>query len=307
MTVDGPIAILGCGTIGASWTALFLASGRSVQAWDPDPARRAALRPRVAAILPRLRRLGHRGRGRLRVFATLKRALVGAAHVQENAPERIATKHALYADVERGAPPEAVIASSTSSFTWSDLAAPLARKARLVIAHPFNPPHLIPLVEFYGTDDDAVASARQLYESAGRVCIRLKREAPGHVANRLSSALWREAVHIVAEGIADVADVDRALVEGPGLRWAVQGAHLAYHLGGGAGGIAAYLEHLGPSQERRWATLGSPKLDARTRALLVDGVLRVASGRTVAELEAERDTHLEALLRARRRAATRSR
>jgi carnitine 3-dehydrogenase len=171
---------------------------------------------------------------------------------------------------------------------------------RLVVAHPFNPPHLVPLVEVYGSAVAPISRRAALFRRLGKTVVVLKKEAPGHVANRLASALWREAVNIVAEGIADVADVDAALVNGPGLRWAVVGAHMTYHLGGGPGGIESYLRHLGPSRERRWQSLGSPKLTPRVRKKLIEGVLMEAEGRSIETLERERDAKLIWILRARK-------
>lgn len=298
------VAVLGCGLIGESWSALFLAHGLDVAAWDPDAAALAALPTRVEPPLAQLRALGAMADriGRLSLAPTVAAAVEGAAWIQENAPEKTAVKHALYAEVEAAAPADAVIASSTSSLTWSDLAAGVARRERFITAHPFNPPHLMPLVELFAADADTRHRAEAFYRALGRETVALKKDAVGHIANRLASALWREAVNIVAEGIADVADVDAALVHGPGLRWSVIGAHMAYHLGGGPGGIAHYLDHLGPSQERRWATLGTPSLTPEVRQLLVDGIAREAAGRSVATLEAERDRALMLALAARRRA-----
>jgi 3-hydroxyacyl-CoA dehydrogenase len=213
-------------------------------------------------------------------------------------------KIALYHEIEAAAAPEAVIASSTSSLLWSDLAREMQHPERFLLAHPFNPPHLMPLVELYARDAALLDRAEQFYRALGRDTIRLKREAAGHVANRLASALWREAVNIIAEDIADVADVDRALVAGPGLRWSVIGAHMAYHLGGGAGGIGHYLEHLGPSQEKRWQTLGQPRLTPEICRKLVEGIAAEAAGRSVEELEAERDRQLMAILQLRAAANT---
>ncbi|PWC90076.1 3-hydroxyacyl-CoA dehydrogenase [Azospirillum sp. TSH100] len=298
------VAVLGCGLIGESWSALFLAHGLDVAAWDPDGAVLAALPERVERLLGQLRALGTATTvpGRLSIAPTVAAAVAGAGWIQENAPEKTVVKHSLYAEVEAAAAADAVIASSTSSLTWTDLAAGVVRRDRLVTAHPFNPPHLMPLVELFAADARALARAQTFYRGLGRATVVLKKDAVGRIANRLASALWREAVNIVAEGIADVADVDAALVHGPGLRWSVIGAHMAYHLGGGPGGIAHYLDHLGPSQERRWATLGSPSLTPEVRQLLIDGIAQEASGRSVATLEAERDHGLILTLAARRNA-----
>ncbi len=297
-----PVAIVGCGLIGAGWAAVFTAAGLEARAWDPDPARLASLRDRVRPLRAALGKLQPVRRGRLVLAKSLDDAVAHVRLVQENAPENLAAKRALLAAIEAAADPATVIASSTSALLWSDLAQEMARPERLLVAHPFNPVHLIPLVELFTPDPALADHAVAFYTALGKRPVRLRREMPGHIAGRLAAALWREAVHLVGEGVASVADIDAALVEGPGLRWAVQGAHLSYHLGGGAGGIADYLEHLGPSQERRWATLGEPSLDAATRELLVLGVAEEAGGRSVAELEAARDRALVELMRARRKA-----
>jgi 3-hydroxyacyl-CoA dehydrogenase len=297
------VAIVGGGLIGASWAALFTANGIDVVAWDPDAAAREQFRGRMNAARKQLAQLGRRGRGRLKVVARLKAALADADFIQENAPEKLDLKHRLFGEIVAAAKPQATIASSTSSFSWSQLTEGMNEPARLIVSHPFNPPHLVPLVELFGTDAVRVQQAAAFYEAMGKVTVRMKREAPGHVANRLASALYREAVHIVAEGIADVADVDKALVEGPGLRWSIQGAHMTYHLGGGDGGIRHYLDHLGPSQEKRWAALGQPALTPAVKDAIVRGVEAEAAGRSIVELAAERDAMLiETLkLRAKRR------
>ncbi len=286
------VAIVGGGLIGASWAALFTANDMDVIAWDPDAAARALFRDRVKAARKQLALLGRRGKGKVKVVARLKAAIAEADFIQENAPEKLELKHKLFAEILSVAKPQATIASSTSSFAWSQLTEGMKEPARLIVSHPFNPPHLVPLVELYGTDANRVAQAAAFYEAMGKVTIRMKREAPGHVANRLASALYREAVNIVAEGIADVADVDTALVEGPGLRWSIQGAHMTYHLGGGEGGYRHYLDHLGPSQEKRWAALGAPALTSEVKDQLVRGVEEEAAGRSITELSAERDTML---------------
>ncbi|MFU1477867.1 3-hydroxyacyl-CoA dehydrogenase NAD-binding domain-containing protein [Roseovarius sp. C7] len=295
-----PIAILGAGLIGLGWAALFAHHGAQVTLWDPSADALAAVPDRIAKPLADLAMLDERpARGQWRVTPDLAAAVAGAVLIQENAPESMPLKHALYADLEQVAPPEAILASSTSSLTWDDLAPGLRKPDRLITAHPFNPPHLVPLVELYGPDPVRLDRAEVLYIAAGRVAVRLNRPATGHIANRLASALWREAVHIVADGIAEVEAVDRALMNGPGLRWSVLGAHMAYHLGGGSGGMTAYLDHLGPSQERRWDDLGAPRLTPEVKSRLIDGVAKASAGRDIATLEAERDAALIALLQSR--------
>ncbi len=296
------IAILGAGLIGVSWAALFQHHGANIRIWDPKPEALAEVAARMAGPAAQMGQVAPEAGlpGHLILCDSLAEAVQGADLIQENAPENAALKHSLYAEVEPLMGADAVLASSTSALTWSDLSPGLQDPSRLITAHPFNPPHLVPLVEIYGTDPVRMARAEAIYRTADRVPVRLKKDATGHIANRLASALWREAVFMVQDGIADVEAIDAALVNGPGLRWSVLGAHMAYHLGGGDGGMAGYLAHLGPSQERRWAALGQPALSDAVQAELVAGVTREAAGRSIAELEATRDTALIAALLARK-------
>lgn len=301
-SAQGPskVAVVGGGLIGISWSALFLAYGYDVTLYEPAQAGREAIRDSVETPMAQVAELtpGLPAPGSLTLTETLEEAVDGAVWVQENAPEQVPLKRRIYEEVEAAAPPDITIASSTSSLVWSDLSADMKDPLRLITAHPFNPPHLMPLVELCGGDPARVEAAAGFFRALGRRPVFLKREAVGHIANRLSSALWREAVSMVAEGIADVEDIDAALVYGPGLRWSVVGSHMAYHLGGGPGGIGHYLAHLGPSQERRWRDLGDPQLDEPTRRKLVDGIAAEARGRSITALESARDTGLIAVQRA---------
>ncbi|UWR26003.1 3-hydroxyacyl-CoA dehydrogenase [Sulfitobacter sp. S223] len=298
---DTQIAILGAGLIGACWAALFVHHGATVRVWDPQRTALDKLAERMTRPLAQLKELEPESasQGKVVYHDMVEEAVEGAVLIQENGPENLDLKHALYTRVEPMMAPDAILASSTSALTWSELASGFSDPDRLITAHPFNPPHLVPLVETFGHDADRLNRAEAIYRAAGRVPVRMNKDATGHIANRLSSALWREAVHMVAEGIADVAAIDAALVNGPGLRWSVIGAHMAYHLGGGEGGMAGYLSHLGPSQERRWASLGVPSLTQDVCTALVDGVAAEAAGRDIATLEQQRDTALIALLKAR--------
>lgn len=298
------IAILGCGLIGESWAGLFAGHGYTVRCWDIDPlvARRAVAGATAiaSAIAP-----ADQQAGKVTAANDLAEALTGASWAQENIVERVPEKQALYDQVFRLAASDLLIASSTSSLTWTELTRRVASPERIVTAHPFNPPHLMPLVEVYAADKQTAERAESLFRSLDREPVFLNRPATGHIANRLSSALWREAVNIVAEGIADVEAVDRALVNGPGLRWAVVGAHMAYHLGGGEGGIRHYLAHLGPSQERRWADLGTPSLTPEVIEALIQGIEAETEGRPVQELASERDNAIRRILDALRQPKTR--
>lgn len=300
VTSGAQISVVGGGLIGISWAALFAAYGHDVIIFEPDVGAHAPLQGALAHPMAQIALIDADlpPAGRITVTADLHQSVGTCAFVQENAPENVPLKRRLYAQIEALAPADVTIASSTSSLIWSDLSAEMANPTRLITAHPFNPPHLMPLVELFGADTARVDAACAFYKSLGRHPVRLKREAVGHIANRLSSALWREAVNMVAEDIADVAAIDEALVYGSGLRWSVMGAHLAYHLGGGAGGIDHYLDHLGPSQERRWQDLGTPRLDDATKEKLKQGIRLEAAGRSVASLETTRDDALIALQRA---------
>lgn len=296
------VAVVGAGLIGASWTALLTWKGHMVRVVDPAAETAARIEAMQARAWTALRQLeappGAPGPWQV---LPLAEAVAGVDLVIEAGPEALAAKRALLAEVDAAAAPGVPIASSTTAHPPSALQEGLAHPGRLLVAHPFNPPHLVPLVEIVpgaATDPAVTAAVRAFFDGLGKQTILVKREATGHVANRLAAALYREAVHLVAEGIADVEDVDKAVAFGPGLRWAVMGPHMLYHLGGGAGGLRAYLDHLGPAQERRWADLGTPALTDAVKAALVAGVEAEAAGRALPELEAERDAALVAVLKA---------
>ncbi len=295
------VAIVGTGTIGASWTSLFLANGFDVVASDPAPEAEVKLRAFVARALPDCRRSAQVRVGRLWFVPRVEDAVAHCDLVQENAPEREALKADLFATLEGAAPPHAILASSTTAFPHSKLVSKVKDPARVIVAHPFNPPHLVPLVELVGAKPDAPAirAAFEFYKSLGQEPVILKKEAVGHLANRLQAALMREALYILEQGIADVDDIDRAVRHGPGLRWAFMGPFQTFHLAGGPGGIRHYIAHLFDSQRRRWASLGEPVVDDDLKATLVEGIERMTDGRSIAELEVERDRALKAILAAR--------
>lgn len=297
------VAALGGGLIGRSWTALFLAAGRSVAVYDPDPDTEARVHETVELAWPVLTSLGLvRGtRGELVICDDPREAVEGAGFVQESIPERVALKHELYAAIETVIGEDTVVASSASGLTLGELQGGWKDPGRLVLGHPFNPPHLVPLVEVMGnerTDVGVVDGARSFYESIGKVTIEIKREVPGHVANRLQAALWREAIHLVNEGVASVEDVDTAVSSGPGLRWAVMGPTQLFHLGGGDGGLAGFCEKYADSFNRWWDDLGTPYLDEATAQRLVDGLSASTRSRSIDELVAARDDVLTAVVAA---------
>ena len=298
------VAVIGCGLIGASWAALFSAFGHQVRLWDAAPEWKTRAQNAIADALRQLRELGASGNGPLTFSDTLEDAVAGVDWAQENVPEHLDVKRDVFKRICSAASPTSVIASSTSSFTWTQLEELVSQPARLITAHPFNPPHLMPLVEVYAADESIGAMSREFFASLGKQPIMLRRPMTGHVANRLASALWREAVNIVAMGVADVADVDLAMTEGPGLRWSIVGPHMAYHLGGGAGGIRHYLGHLGDSQARRWADLGTPTLTADVKEQLARGVEHEAAGRSIEQIAQARDQMIVDVLKLRRNRST---
>ena len=291
------VAVIGSGTIGASWAALFIGHGYDVIATDPGPDAEARMRAFVARALPNAKPEKSVEQGSLTFVATSEEAAANADLIQENAPERADLKVDLIARLEAAAPPHCIIASSTTAFPQSTIAMKAKDKTRVIVAHPFNPPHLVPLVELVGVTPDApaVLAAYQFYKSLGREPVILKKEAVGHLANRLQGALMREAMYCLEQGIAGVEDIDRALRYGPGLRWAFMGAFQTYHLAGGAGGIRHYFKHLGASQTQRWEALGTPTLNPAFEAKAIAGVEAMIGGRTISDLEAERDRALKAI------------
>ncbi|CUJ57488.1 Probable 3-hydroxybutyryl-CoA dehydrogenase [Achromobacter xylosoxidans] len=298
------VAIVGAGTIGASWAALFLAYGLEVVVCDPAADAESLTRARVAAAWPVLTELGRVAAGAspeaLRFDADLAGALRGVDFVQENGPEREDFKTDLFARMDALLPPEVIVASSSSGLIMSRLQARCPHAARFVIGHPFNPPHLIPLVEVVGgkqTSEATVERCIAFYRRLGKHPIRVNKEVPGHIANRLQAALWREAIHLAADNVASVADIDAAVSQGPGLRWALFGPHMTFNLGGGAGGMAHFMDHLlGPIQTW-WDDLVTPEVTPELRRRLIEGVNAEAGQRDIADLVRDRDAQLTALLK----------
>ena len=303
------IAIIGTGVIGASWAALFLAKGLDVVATDIAPNAETALRRFVDGAWPALERLGLvPGASPLRLaFAVdVPAAVKGTDLVQENGPERIDFKRNLYGQLDELLPPEVIIASSSSGLTMSEiqLGCP-SHPERCVIGHPFNPPHLIPLVEIVGgakTSEDTIRRASEFYTAMGKRTVRLNKEVPGHVANRLQSALAREVYHLIDAGVVSVADADAALCWGPGLRWGIMGQVLLNHLGGGQGGMEHFLQQFTGPLTAWWKVLGTPQLTPELQRKLIDGVHAEIGQRSVNDLAAERDEVLLGLLELRNRA-----
>jgi carnitine 3-dehydrogenase len=305
MTYDKPIsriAIVGTGVIGASWAAYYLARGFDVVATDPAPGAEANLRAYVDRAWPDLETIGlmpGASRARLSFTADLKEALADADFVQENGPERIEFKQQLFAEIDAATPVDSLIASSSSGLTMSLIQANCAHPERCVIGHPFNPPHIIPLVEVVGgerTAPEAIAQAMAFYSEVGKKPILLHKELPGHVANRLQTALYKEILYLIQAGVLSVADADDAVSFGPGLRWGVMGPSLQWHVAGGAGGIGHFVEHLMPQMVASMAHLGTPDVTPDLTQTIVDGVSAEAGGKSVEQLAAEENKILLGLL-----------
>lgn len=298
------IAVVGTGLIGASWTAYYLSRGLEVAATDPAPGARDLLAAFIARVWPQLEELGLAANADPNrwTFAKDVESVVGDADfVQENAPEREEIKRDVFARIDAGAASDVVIASSASGMLMTPLQVGLKHPERCILSHPFNPPHLVPLVELSGgeqTDSTALDWSMAFYEAVGKVPIRLAREMPGHIASRMQGAMWREAVYLVEQGIASVEDIDKALAYGPGLRMAAFGPHMTFHLAGGSGGLQHFIDHIGESQVRRWKTFGHPELTPALREKLIEGVAAECKGRSIADLEAERDACLIAVIKA---------
>ncbi|MDX1575268.1 MAG: 3-hydroxyacyl-CoA dehydrogenase NAD-binding domain-containing protein [Kiloniellales bacterium] len=309
------VAVLGAGTIGASWTALFLAAGLEVDVYDPSDRAQDYVADYVATAWPSLAQLGLTRSAEPRTphfFATPEEA-VGRAHfVQESVPERLEVKHDIYRRIEPHLAPQAIVASSASGLMVREMQAGWRDPGRFILAHPFNPPHLIPLVELLAnerTADDVLDRAEQFYEACGKVTIRMNKEIPGHVANRLQAALWREAIHLVVEGVASVEDVDKAVWAGPGLRWSIMGPHMLFSLasGGPSGdpggdpsgvrGMDMFCERYRDSFHRWWDSLGTPTLTPEVGAALAAGIAEEEAGRDFKSLAATRDRKLVAVMK----------
>jgi 3-hydroxyacyl-CoA dehydrogenase len=308
MSYDKPIhriAVVGTGVIGASWAAQYLARGFDVVATDPAPNAEANLRKYVDEAWEQLEEIGlspGASRDRLSFTKDMKQALAEADLVQENGPERPDFKMKLFADMDDATPVDSLIASSSSGITPSVMQTKCKHPERVLVGHPFNPPHIIPLVEVVGgakTAPEAIEQAMRFYASIGKKPIQLRKELPGHVANRLQAALYREMLYLIEQGVLSVEETDTAVCYGPGLRWGVMGQSLQWHLGGGAGGIKHFMDHLMDPLAGMMKVLGTPNITPQLKQTVVDGVLREAGRRSVDQLAQEENEVLIGLLKLR--------
>ncbi|MFJ8466641.1 3-hydroxyacyl-CoA dehydrogenase NAD-binding domain-containing protein [Streptomyces swartbergensis] len=297
-------AVIGAGTIGLSWTALFAAHGLTVKVSDPRPDLAEAVDEALARSAPQLaaRGLDVTGlAGRVHLAADVTEAVRDADVVQENGPERIEFKQDLFATLARAAPRHALLLSSSSAIPSTGFTQELADDdaARVLIGHPFNPPHLIPLVEVVPgerTGADTVRAAVDFYTSVGRTPVVEHKEIPGFVGNRLQNALSREAVYLVEQGVVTPEELDTVMTNSLGLRWATVGPFLGSHLGGGPGGYRHMAEHIGASMKRMWADLGTPSQNHDQQERLIAAVEQAYGSSTYPELTETRDRRQLAVL-----------
>ena len=266
------------------------------------PGTENKVRQYIEAAWPALAKIGlvpGASTSRLQFTGDLKEAVAGADLVQENAPEREPIKIKLFAEMDSIVPPPAILASSTSGIPMSRIQSECKHPERCVTGHPFNPPHLVPLVEVVGgakTSAETIERVMHFYTTMGKRALHIRKEIRGHVANRLSAALYREVAYLIHQDVVSVADADAAVCMGPGLRWALMGPNLIYHLGGGPGGMRHFFEHFADPMAAFWADLGSPELGPELQKKIVDGVLEEVDGRSFEELSQERDTLIMGLL-----------
>jgi 3-hydroxyacyl-CoA dehydrogenase len=297
------VAIVGTGLIGASWAAQYLASGLDVIATDPAPDAEANLRKSVDDAWKLLTVIGlasGASRDRLTFTADMKEALSKADFVQENVPERIVSKTKVFAQMDELTPPDSILASSASGITMDIIQSGCKKHPeRCVIGHPFNPPHIIPLVEVVGgakTSEAVIERAMTFYASIGKKPIRLRKALPGHVGNRLQAALYREVLYLIQQGVVSVEDADIAVCYGAGLRWGVMGPSLQWHLAGGPGGIKHFVEQFMDGFAGLMRKLEMPDVTPALMQTVIDGVLKEANGQSVEQLaQAENQVVLELL------------
>ncbi|MCL6690297.1 L-carnitine dehydrogenase [Pseudomonas sp. R3.Fl] len=295
-------AALGSGVIGSGWIARALAHGLDVVAWDPAPGAEAALRQRVANAWPALQKAGlvpGASQERLKFVDTIEECVRDADFIQESAPERLDLKCELHAKISAAAKPDALIGSSTSGLLPSEFYADATHPERCVVGHPFNPVYLLPLVEVVGgekTDPAAIQAAIAVYRSLSMRPLHVRKEVPGFIADRLLEALWREALHLVNDGVASTGEIDDAIRFGAGLRWSFMGTFLTYTLAGGNAGMRHFMAQFGPALQLPWTYLPAPELTESLIDKVVEGTAEQQGKRSIAELERYRDDCLLAVL-----------
>jgi ketoreductase RED1 len=298
------VTVIGAGAIGLSWTALFLANGLKVTVNDPRPDLEEATLKEIESVKPTLQALGYNTNGlekNLSFEKDLAKAIRNADVIQENGPENIAFKQDLYVQIEASMKPTALVLSSTSGIPATKFAEKMKDASRVLIGHPFNPPHIIPLVEIVPgtrTSKEAIAQAVQFYTAIGKSPIVIEKEIPGFVANRLQSALFRESIYLVSQGVVSMESLDQIVSSSIGLRWAAAGPFKTFTLGGGPGGFPHFLQHFAPSMEGSWKNLGDPHFDQSTTSLLLEQSNNSYGKIPYDELAKERDEQQLAVMHA---------
>lgn len=295
---DGPVAIIGTGVIGTGWAARLLANGYAVTAWDPSPAFEDRMKADIDRLWPILEKSGlstTASPARLTCSRTLGEACDGAMHVQESVPENMEIKRQVHREIDAATHPTAIVASSSSGLLPSEIQTACEHPERMLIGHPFNPVYLLPLVEIVAgeqTDPAVTSRLKAFYHSIGMHPLVVRKEIEGYLSDRLQEALWREALHLVNDGVASTEELDDAIIYGPGLRWAIMGTCLTFHLAGGQGGMKHMLEQFGPALKLPWTKLEAPELNETLISRMVEGTQHQAAGKSVDDLEQLRDNCL---------------
>lgn len=292
------VTIVGAGIIGAGWAARMLACGLIVKAYDPSAKARKQLLSNTKIALKSLQRLGLNKNAKLsnlKIYSDLRESLHSTTFVQENAPENEKLKRKLLKDIDKLLPKNIIIASSSSGLLPTRIQSLCNYPERVCIGHPFNPVYLLPLVELVSgkqTKKNTITIAKKFYEEIGMKPLIVKKEIEGYISDRLQEALWREALHIIKDGVASTQDVDDAIVYGPGLRWSFMGVCLTFHLAGGQTGMRHMLEQFGPALKLPWTKLKAPKLDAKLKKLMISGTKKQSGKYSIKDLEVQRDIFL---------------
>ena len=292
------VTIVGAGVIGAGWAARMLACGLIVKAYDPSAKARKQLLSNTKIALKSLQRLGLNKNAKLsnlKIYSDLRESLHSTTFVQENAPENEKLKKKLLKDIDKLLPKNIIISSSSSGLLPTRIQSLCNYPERVCIGHPFNPVYLLPLVELVSgkkTKKNTITMAKKFYEEIGMKPLIVKKEIEGYISDRLQEALWREALHIIKDGVASTQDVDDAIVYGPGLRWSFMGVCLTFHLAGGQTGMKHMLEQFGPALKLPWTKLKAPKLDAKLKKLMISGTKKQSGKYSIKDLEFQRDIFL---------------
>lgn len=302
------VAIIGAGLIGAEWAAFFAGKGYSVNLYDIDKEACERGCKRAKGYLDFMKKHDiitimefNNAQHNIRCFDSIEKAVESVDFVQEAAAERYDVKKAIFKEVDRCTSEDVIVSSSSSALLMTEIQKVMLKPQRSIVAHPFNPAHLVPLVELVGgamTDKNTLSWAKDFFDSLGKISIIVSKEIPGYIANRLQAAIWREAIDLVLKGVVTVEDIDKALYAGPGIRYSFMGQHLIYHLGGGSGGIEHFIDHIGKRKKNLWSDMASwTDLPTETKDVLSEGINDEVKGKSIAELEQWRDEKLVAILK----------